>query len=63
MQISQGRMTRSLVLARSPILMMIFPFGNYDHPVNEPITKPLDEYGWDRVKRIYQLTYVAMLTF
>ncbi|XP_020299452.1 RPII140-upstream gene protein [Pseudomyrmex gracilis] len=54
-------MTRYLALTRSPMLMTLFPFGDYDKPINERITK-LDECGWDRVKKIYQLTEHRLLT-
>ncbi|XP_050452895.1 RPII140-upstream gene protein isoform X3 [Cataglyphis hispanica] len=56
------KMMRISLLARSPILMSIFPFGNdtnFDKPVNsvmETVIEPLDDkLGWDRIKNIFRL--------
>lgn len=54
------------LLARSPILMSIFPFGNdtnFDKPVNNVIEPLEDKLGWDRVKNIFHLKYVSVLYY
>lgn len=48
-------------VARSPILMAIFPFNltdKFDKPVNSVIEPLDDKLGWDRVKNIFRQTYV-----
>ncbi|XP_070153420.1 RPII140-upstream gene protein isoform X1 [Polyergus mexicanus] len=58
-------MMRIGLLARSPILMSIFPFDNdtnFDKPVNNMIEPLKDKLGWDRVKNIFHLNKDGMFT-
>ncbi|XP_014476188.1 PREDICTED: RPII140-upstream gene protein [Dinoponera quadriceps] len=62
-------MIRSMLPLRGPILVAtVYPFNTgsdnqYDKPVNK-IIKPLieDEYGWDRIKKIFKLNEEGMFT-
>lgn len=55
-------MMRLGLVARSPILMAVFPFSsnnnNFDKPVNSVIEPLDDKLGWDRVKNIFRLKYL-----
>lgn len=52
-------------VARSPILMAIFPFNltdKFDKPVNSVIEPLDDKLGWDRVKNIFRQTEDGFLS-
>ncbi|CAL1681298.1 unnamed protein product [Lasius platythorax] len=59
-------MMRLGLVARSPILMAVFPFSsnnnNFDKPVNSVIEPLDDKLGWDRVKNIFRLNEDGLYT-